>query len=459
MDGKLLLSADALFLLLPQGSVAWKIPLVALLSHRRRPAETASFFRGGGKIELTVRVNQPADEPCAASLAAADAVWLCEVCEEVNQSPGGSDIKCAICGSKQLGPLQVIKDTTAATVVAEKSPAQWTCDVCDHANSGAERCLVCGFARELNLCSEEATLQPCNNNDRFNKLACNNKLTCNNNSHTRPAETMQILLHFTKGGSTGFYEKLTQAAAATAASNSNSSSDQQTRPVKVVGISGLMRLQASRTQAAAETISSAFTDMDSLIQRAGQLLALARQLAAKTKAEDSDSRAVLKDLISSINANTDVDASGARHCNDFYASVAAKVGKICSALQQKSGISVHSLADVYLLYNRSGEPLISPSDLRRAMERMLHSGPWTMKRVHETLCLVPVNLVSSLKERLSGLLSDGASVTALQWSRETSLSLLMAAEELKMAEGEGWLVRDAKRPGMTIAYYWNIFIS
>ena len=215
-----------------------------------------------------------------------------------------------------------------------------------------------------------------------------------------------------------------------------------------------------RTQETCAALESAFTDLDSLMRRAGELLKLAGQLAAKAaKSEvDAEGRAALKDLLASIgNAESVADSSSSSFSDDFYSKISIKIDRICTALHQKSGSGVLSLADVYLLYCRSGEALIAPADLRRAVEGM--RAQWTMKRVNETLCLVQVQAVHLIRQRLESLLAGDRHVfiTPLQWSQEAKVSLVMAGEELKMAEGEGWVCKDAKRPGMTTAYYWNVF--
>ncbi len=407
-DGKLILGTDNLYFLVPRAQCSWKLQLTQIQQHTRHAPQSTSIFGSGtgGKLEILAKIE---------AVVHGDAVWTCQVCEEVNQ---GSGAKCNICGSKQIGDLQLVE----AEVKADEEA--WACEVCEEFNTGsALKCKACGFSRPKR--TDTPTKAP---------------------SQIPKQEQMKIFLHFTKGGSAAFHEKLTQVLETL-----------QSKPIeqKAIGIAGLMNLQENKAKETSETIDTAFTDLDSLIHRAGVLLKLAQQLAVKATTEaDSEGRATLKDLLSLI-GNENVDAGN----GDFYSSLAAKISRICTALQQKTGNGVHSLADVYLLYCRSGEALIAPGDLRRAAETMRSS--WTLKRVSETLCLVQSQAVTKIRERLEALLKTDQNncLTPLQWSKEANLSLFMAAEELKMAETEGWLVKDSKRPGMTTAYYWNIFIK
>ena len=408
-EGQLTITPIGLFYQLPASIIAWKLAFSSIAEATRLAPEKSSVFSfrtGGGSILIK---SKPV---CTEKLT-----WTCQVCEELNETNDSneSQAKCSVCGSIQKGTLQVIKLEMPQVIQSEP----WECDVCQEANEAtSQKCQVCGFSCTKTP-SEPTSIESPKEQTEF-----------------------QVLLQFTKGGSQVFMERLQPFL------SSNATLKQEEE--MVVGIAGLLRRQEARGRATEETLEGAFSDLDALMQRASVMVKLASQLSSKLNGDSE-----LKRLISGLQLDSSLSISNA---SSFSLSLAKSIEQICLKL----GKNVYSLADIYLLYNRSlGSNFVSPADLRRGAEEMSANGLkfvlFSFKQ-GGTLCLVQRELSGDgLRSRLLDYLKNEMEfMTPLQWSQASSLSLQLATEQLEMANQKGWLVCDAKRPDLTPSYYRNL---
>ena len=116
---------------------------------------------------------------------------------------------------------------------------------------------------------------------------------------------------------------------------------------------------------------------------------------------------------------------------------------------------VISLTDVYCLWNRArGTNLISPEDLRQACDLLDELKLGISQRTFDSGVVVLQMDQQQDSLQLSDLV-DLCPTTALAASHVLHVSPLLAWEQLKQAEKEGWLCRDTTLE--TTRFYANRF--
>lgn len=448
--GLVSLTSDSLQYRPPGAKIKWSLSLGAIEQLQRDP----SGYLSSGKIHFQIK-EEEARRADKASVTLK--VWQCQVCDEINESSASSTktVTCKICGSVQKGRLlEVNMDSEPAELETQSAAVQWKCDVCEEENEGNQkRCSSCGFPRSEDSEPKKPTTQP-----------------------TTQAPVIKVSkprykLSFKSGGSTVFFDKLQSLH-----KQQKSQLVCESLTEVAVGISGLLRKQEEKNLATEASLSSAFSDLDALMRSAGEMVSLAAKISDKIrKAEDksqddlsSRDRDAFAELVASLGIDEIgvVGAESEGSSLEYYDSIAKSVSGLVQALIEKTGTRVYSLADVFCIFNRTrtSGSLISPADLLKAARRLsklalpirLHQ--FTQKGM---LCLVPAQDIDP--HHLYALIREifaekrESFLTAIDLAQKSKVSLLLAGQQLQMAEMAGKLVRDAKRKDLP-AYYNNILL-
>ncbi|KAK6502164.1 hypothetical protein TWF506_002759 [Arthrobotrys conoides] len=249
---------------------------------------------------------------------------------------------------------------------------------------------------------------------------------------------------------------------------------------RIVGVRGLERQNLALRMNNQRAIAGAFEDLEALMSRAKEIIALAENFAtqladnpslANSEAKEALSQsaailslrpedfAVTKDQISSSSSLSLYHAELARSIADFLADDRRSILK-------KEGGAI-TLVDLWAVYNRArGVELISPSDLESAAKlfdklqlpvrlRQFKSGLLVIQERKKTDEKVAKSVVAWLEElsklETQGTTTDskwGKSVLAKDAAEKFGWSIAVAIEELEMVEERGELVRDTSFEGV-----------
>ncbi|KAK6496486.1 hypothetical protein TWF481_002502 [Arthrobotrys musiformis] len=252
-------------------------------------------------------------------------------------------------------------------------------------------------------------------------------------------------------------------------------------PERIVGVRGLERQNLALRMNNQRAIAGAFEDLEALMSRAKEIIALAEnfatQLADNPSLANSDAKealnqsaallalrptdfSVTKDQISSSSSSLSLyHAELARSIADFLADDRRSILK-------KEGGAI-TLVDLWAVYNRArGIELISPSDLESAAKlfdklqlpvrlRQFKSGLLVVQERNRTDEKVARSVLAWLEELSSTEALDtavninwGKSVLAKDAAEKFGWSIAVAIEELEMVEERGELVRDTSFEGV-----------
>ncbi|KAK6331035.1 hypothetical protein TWF718_003226 [Orbilia javanica] len=250
---------------------------------------------------------------------------------------------------------------------------------------------------------------------------------------------------------------------------------------RIVGVRGLERQNLALRMNNQRAIAGAFEDLEALMSRAKEIIALAEnfatQLADNPSLANSDAKealsqsasllalrptdfAVTKDQISSSSSSLSLyHAELARSIADFLADDRRSILK-------KEGGAI-TLVDLWAVYNRArGIELISPSDLENAAKlfdklqlpvrlRQFKSGLLVVQERNRTDEKVAKSVITWLEELSDSDIRDvatdgkwGRSVLAKDAAEKFGWSIAVAIEELEMVEERGELVRDTSFEGV-----------
>lgn len=393
-----------------------------------------SGYLSSGKINFQVALSQNGGKQ-------SKDIWECQVCENINETLAepSKEPKCKTCGSIQKGKLLKVEIDEKFEKVSSSAP--WDCEVCEEKNDGTlERCFSCGFSKPVPVVTLNVKTPKTQNTPIKSKY----KLT------------------FKSGGSTNFFDKLVKA---------HESALHRNKPVEesiTIGISGLLRRQEERNQAAEASLTTAFSDLDALMRSAGEMVTLAAKISEKMNDAELNAgeRNTFNDLVESLGIVGDDDHMTTPDSSNFYDSIAKSVSILVQTMIEKTGTRVYSLADVFCIYNRTRTTgsLIAPADLLRGARQLsklslpvrLHK--FTQKGM---LCLVPAQDVDPhhLYTLINQILKEkGTFLTAVDLADRLKVSLLLAGQQLQMAEAAGKVVRDGKRKDLP-AFYNNLIIN
>lgn len=251
--------------------------------------------------------------------------------------------------------------------------------------------------------------------------------------------------------------------------NKKNSKDPKAEPVFRPGAGGIreiIRRQQEEKARAKKLASSAFRDLDSLMQNAKKVVQIAEKYAAKMKAQaesgsggDNDDAAQFTSLVRTVGITSPVTRGTVG--NDMYFSELARqiAGFLKKPLQDAGGML--QLISIYGLYNRArGTDLISPDDLLTSC-KLLQKMKLQMSLRKLTSGVLVVRLDShsedAISKRLLEYVKKEIFITAATLASNWRVSVVIAKEYLQVAEQNGVLCRDESQEG--VRFWVNRFLG
>ncbi|KAF9435843.1 hypothetical protein BGZ76_005391 [Entomortierella beljakovae] len=439
--------------------------------------------------------------------------WVCTICYTNNQ---GSMIKCAVCGVKKPAGSVETPTTPAADPFLLEEPIEIPAEENNSTPSMGIACPACTFNNDpfmiqCEICGTE--LQDENSRafmvhrqEQHQRSIKQLPSTINPSNETAsPAESAttkssggsrflagfyssgasspklgedanSVKLSFRAGGNSTFQTLLKAAMAAKAweskpkiqkvdisKSTTNSESASSSPAIKVGGISGIMRTAESNKKATDETLSQAFQDLQGLMDKAAEMVALAETISsrlAKSNTMNNEETATFKTYLLSMGIASPVtkDTAGAV----FHKELARELVEFISPIVQREGGTM-SLMDVYCVFNRArGVELISPKDLHTACQMFQELNLSLRMRKFESGLLVIQTLARYSDDEVSTSIADriqklppGAGLSAIELASAIQISVALAQEQLLMTEARGLICRDESVEGLR--FYDNLF--
>lgn len=284
---------------------------------------------------------------------------------------------------------------------------------------------------------------------------------------------------FKEGGRDEFVDKFKAAVAAKAWANdraasapaSSSSSTGVAAPAGAkkefstasAGITGIMKKAKDDAQRADATLNTAFADIDELMLKAKDVVQLAQKLAAAQArqakaaggegADDAAFRAAMVQLgiVSPVTRET----AGSKYHDELSRQLAEWLLK--RPLQMSGGVLL--MTDLYCMFNRArGTDMVSPDDLLRAS--MLFEPlklPVRLKKFDSGVLVVMAAAESddAIAKKMEAEIKKRGPLSAFSLATALAIPLILAREQLEMAEKLGVLCRDETLEG--IVFYPNFF--
>ncbi|KAK6341807.1 hypothetical protein TWF730_001297 [Orbilia blumenaviensis] len=250
---------------------------------------------------------------------------------------------------------------------------------------------------------------------------------------------------------------------------------------RIVGVRGLERQNLALRMNNQRAIAGAFEDLEALMSRAKEIIALAEnfatQLADNPSLANSDAKEALNQSASlmalrptDFSVTKDQISSSSSSLSLYHAELARSIADFLAddrrSILKKEGGAI-TLVDLWAVYNRArGIELISPGDLESAAKlfdklqlpvrlRQFKSGLLVVQERNRTDEKVAKAILAWLEElsgpETRGIVADtewGRSVLARDAAEKFGWSIAVAIEELEMVEERGELVRDTSFEGV-----------
>lgn len=442
----------------------WKDAVVARaislsLSLVERYSSKTGFLTSSPKVVLYLRPKEtqcalhpilPLNRPSEVSVSGPPAVappWICHICEAENPPERA---KCGECGIVRPADRQASPSSRSGT-----PSASWACSICTFDNAaGRTACEMCETPRRTPHHLERPS------------PPLSDALGSSSPSAAGSSEDQLdfVKLSFRGVGPSNFLAHLQIVL-------QKQEWHQRQQPshsaAAVVGVAGLLKKVQLEQEGAASRLDAAFSDLDALMDKAGEMIKLADAISAKLASRTDPSvddalerqfRGLLNDLGLAgavITKGTTGDA--------FHVELARQLGDFVLKVLARTRCDFMPLADLYCLFNRArGTHLVSPDDLATAA-RLLDSlqCPVVLDQLPPAGLLVVQrrDRLDLLARIVDSLADPWASRTdALQISQQHHLSLSMALLYLDRAEAEGLLCRD-ESPAGQVSFYRNCILS
>jgi ESCRT-II complex subunit VPS36 len=232
----------------------------------------------------------------------------------------------------------------------------------------------------------------------------------------------------------------------------------------IAGVAGLMKRAEEGRSKQLATQTEAFSDLDALMGRAGEMAKLAETIARKlsaheatvTDAQDRDFQRLLLDL--GLTGTASANREGALHATELARQLSVFLGKLFDLRQ----VQMMPLSDIYCIYNRArGNDLVSPQDLFRAASQFDGLGlPMRLRTMSSGLLVVQSAAFSEeqvVKRLFDSFFSLAVSVSPFDMATREGISTQLATELLLECERHGRVCRDLSPSG--IQFYPNRFLT
>ncbi|KAF3921702.1 hypothetical protein ABW21_db0204368 [Orbilia brochopaga] len=496
-----------------------------------RPSDP-SLLNSGGRSASRSPTYTPVQTPPRSSTPSqtfgSNRQWICPICTFPNPFPSNfgpaSPIPpCLTCGVKPnrsvleavlISPAPTPKPTSApssdtARLQAGIDRSRNACPRCTFENDPALRnCEICGAALSSDDIGESLATGGATNRTESPGPAYLGSIP--------PGEQIDsVKLSFRGGGERSYMEKLRGAmtqrkwlleqapdipSITSGASNltldardndraSGTSTPEVTE--RVIGIRGLERQSRNLRMNNERTIAGAFEDLEALMSRAKEIIALAEtfatQLSDNPSLANSDATEALNNSANLLALRpTDftvtkdqISSSSSTSTSLYHAELARSIADFLAddrrSILKKEGGAI-TLVDLWAIYNRArGIELISPSDLENAAKlfdklqlpvrlRQFKSGLLVIQernRTDEKVANSVLVWMSTLAEMdLWDLKTDkrwGKGILARDAAEKFGWSIAVATEELEMVEERGVLCREVGIEG--VRWWKNPWVS
>ncbi|KAI8589289.1 EAP30/Vps36 family-domain-containing protein [Geranomyces variabilis] len=231
------------------------------------------------------------------------------------------------------------------------------------------------------------------------------------------------------------------------------------------GISSIMRNVEQINARVTTTVDEAFSDLDALMDKAAEMVKLAESISNKLAqtsatnagADDSSEMATFRSYLIELGVDSPVTK---KSTGDMYATELARqlADFLHRALATRGGMI--ALTDLYCLFNRArGSALISPNDLRascRLFEPLRL--PFRVRQFASGLLVVQAGNHSddeTIARVVTRVAASANGLAATDLARLENISVVLATEQLLLAESNGGICRDDTIQGL--CFFDNIF--
>ncbi|KAK3699936.1 hypothetical protein QZH41_016599 [Actinostola sp. cb2023] len=273
-----------------------------------------------------------------------------------------------------------------------------------------------------------------------------------------------IRFSFKQGGHSEFYSKLkdqlNKKSWLQSAQPGNVQAKGRTRGVG--GIVGIERKLEQQSQKRDSAINMAFKDLDALMEKAKEMVAIADKVASTLKEKKGsiteDETIMFKSYLLSMGIDNPVTRDTVGTGANYHNELAKELGLFLDKVIKDEG-GMMALTDVYCRFNRArGMELVSPEDLVNASKQFETLKIPLRLRRFDSGVLVIQSVSHSDEEVIRNtkhLLDDKGSLTADELASLVKLSVMLAKERLLVTEQAGKACRDDSAEGLR--FYPNLF--
>ena len=332
----------------------------------------------------------------------------------------------------------------------------WECEICQYNNQVPGKCVQCGVVSKITISCHACTFL--NKSDSKICEMCNGPLE-------KATETLKVKFTFC-GKSVSIQDVQAYIRRIIDIKAWESSSERVIS--NSMGVSGILKSLEDASKKRDKAVSNeSFKDLESLMEKAGEMTKLAESLISKLTKMDSDlelgseeSASFKKDLIDfGIIQPVTKETSG----NKYFQDLANELSNFLVPYSKKSGVNQYSLSDVFCLFNRArGIALVSPQDVYRASTQMKSLAlPFELKTYTSGVNVLELMLLDgqeSLLDRIVKLINEQETgLTASNIAASLNLSVIVAKEQLLVAETKSLVCRDDTINGLF--FFSNLFID
>ena len=233
------------------------------------------------------------------------------------------------------------------------------------------------------------------------------------------------------------------------------------------GIAGLIRRNKEEAARADRVTTSAFKDLESLMENAKKVVSIAEKYAARMQRDASASNGAAKNkaaqftsLVRTVGLTSPVTRQAVGD-DQYLSELARQLARFLTKPLEEAG-GMMMLISIYGLYNRArGTDLISPDDLLSAcgLLRKLHL-KMSLRTFESGVIVVQLDSHSDdsvVKRLLNEVRTKNGPISPPELSEMWKISVIIAKEHLLLAERKGALCRDVSVGG--VRFWSNRFLE
>lgn len=278
-----------------------------------------------------------------------------------------------------------------------------------------------------------------------------------------------IKFSFKQGGHAEFYAQLVEQINKKSwmqqtSGSAEASTKGPTRPRGVGGIVGIERKLEQKSKETDNYIQKAFKDLDALMDKAKEMVAIADKVASKLEEKKGsiteDETVMFKSYLLSMGIANPVTRETHGSGASYHKELAKELGNFLDKIIKDEG-GMMTMSDVYCRFNRArGMELVSPDDLINAANMFASASVPLRLRAFESGVLV-IQALSHSDEQVIQItkqtLDEKHSVTAEELAHLANISVMLAKERLLVTEQAGKACRDDSVEGLR--FYPNLFLE